>query len=203
MRRTSLVASLFVACLTIAAGCSGRPARVVAPRIDPAAVTEAVFQAADEDRDGALRGGEQKIVPAIAAAAERLDGDGDGAVSRDELSRWLTAVRDARVAINRFEMSLTHRGRPLAGADVRLVPEPFMGSEIQVAEGTTDAQGVVVVAIPGAKYVGANCGLYRVAITGTDNNGKPLSERFATSPTLGVAVGGGIPESGAVRLSLD
>ena len=78
MRRTSHAASLFVACLPMAAGCGGRPARVVAPRIDPAAVTEVVFQAADEDRDGALRGGEQRTVPAIAAAAERLDGDGDG-----------------------------------------------------------------------------------------------------------------------------
>lgn len=198
MRRTSHVASLIFACLPIAAGCSGRPARVVAPRIDPVAVTEAVFQAADEDRDGGLRGGEQRTVPAIAAAAERLDGDADGAVSREELSRWLTAVRDARIAITRFEMTISQRRRPLANAQVRLVPEPFMGGEVQAAEGTTDADGAVLVTIPGAKYPGVNCGLYRVAITGTGNDGKPLGERFASASTFGVAVGAGLPETAVV-----
>lgn len=201
MSRASHVASLIVACLPIAAGCSGRPARVVAPRIDPAAVTEAVFQAADEDRDGGLRAGELKIVPGIAAATERLDGDGDGAVSREELSRWLTAVRDTRVAITRIEMTITQRRRPLANAQVRLVPEPFMGGEVREAEGSTDAEGVVVVTIPGAKYPGVHCGLYRLTITGTGNEGKPLGARFAAASTLGVAVGAGLPET-AVAIDL-
>ena len=195
----SLLALALLACPL--AGCSNRPARVPAPRINPGAIVEAVFEQADADRDGSLRGSEQQAVPSIAAAAGRLDADGDGAVTRDELLGWLEAVRDSRVAINPLEVVVTQRGRPLAGATVRLVPEAFMGGEVQAAEGVTDAGGVAAMTIPGAKYAGVNCGLYRVEITGTD--GKPLPERVNAAATLGVAVGAGAPETGSVEVAVE
>lgn len=185
------------------AGCSSRPARVPAPRINPAAIVEAVFSQADADGDGILRAAEQQTVPAIAAAASRLDADGDGGVGREELLTWLEAVRDSRVAINPLEVIATHRGRPLAGAVVRLVPEPFMGGEVKAAEGTTDADGVAAMTIPDAQYSGVNCGLYRVEISGTGNDGKPLRARANSDMRLGVAVGAGIPETGFVELAAE
>jgi len=195
-----LVIAFLVASL---AGCSNRPARVPAPRINPAAIVEAVFSQADADGDGSLRATEQQTVPAIAAGASRLDADGDGGVAREELRAWLEAVLDSRVAIAPLAIITTHRGRPLAGAVVRLVPEPCMGSEVKAAEGTTDADGVVAMTIPDAQYAGVNCGLYRVEITGTGNDGKPLPAAVDARSLLGVAVGGGIPEMGFVQLAVE
>ena len=40
-----------------------------------------------------------------------------------------------------FTVSVTHNGRPLADATVRLVPESFLGSEFQTASGKTDRTG--------------------------------------------------------------
>jgi hypothetical protein len=184
-------------------GCSTRPARVPAPRIDPAAIAAAVFEKADADRDGRLRGAEQQTVPSIAMAAGTLDADGNGGVTREELASWLEAVRDSRVAVTSLEVIVTQRGRPLAAATVRLVPEPFMGAEVKAAEGVTDAGGVAAVTIPDAKYPGVNCGLYRVEITGAGNDGKPLPEGENKATRLGVAVGAGIPETGSVEFRLD
>jgi hypothetical protein len=184
-------------------GCSNRPARVPAPRINPGTIVEAIYEKADADGDGRLRAAEQQAVPAIAAGASRFDADGDGGVGREELLMWLEAVRDSQVAITPLEILAIHRGRPLAGALVRLVPEPCMGSEVQAAEGTTDADGLAAVTIPGARYAGVNCGLYRVEITGTGIDGKPLPERFNATTTLGMAVGAGTPETGLVEVRLD
>lgn len=199
--RPLILALAFLACPL--AGCSTRAARVPAPRINPAKILDAVFEKADADRDGRLPASEQQTVPSIAMAAGTLDTDGDGAVTREELVAWLEAVRDSRVAVTSLEVMVTQRGRPLAAATVRLVPEPFMGAEVKAAEGLTDAGGVAAVTIPDAKYPGVNCGLYRVEITGAGNDGKPLPEGENTATRLGVAVGAGIPETGSVEFRLD
>lgn len=205
MPRVSLLQPMLVITSTawLLVGCSNRPARVPAPRINPTAIADAVFERADADRDGSLRAAEQQAVPAIGMAAGRFDRDADGAVSREELRAWLEAVRDSRVAITQLEIVVGHRGRPLSNATVRLVPEAFMGNEVKVAEGVTDSDGLAVMMMPEAKYPGVNCGLYRVEITGTGNDGKPLPERMNAATTLGVAVGAGVPETGSVDLRLD
>lgn len=203
MRRLLSMIAAGVVIVVESGGCSGRPARVVAPRIDPAAITAAVFDKADSDGDGRLVGSELATVPAIAAAASHLDSDGDKAVSREELLGWLTAVRDSRVAITAFETLVTQRGKPLVGATVRFVPEAFMGPGVRSAEGVTGDDGAAVVTIPDAKYPGVNCGFYRVEITGTGNDGRPLPARVNTDTTLGLAVGGGVPEMGFVQIAVD
>jgi len=195
-----LVIAFLVASL---AGCSDRPARVPAPQINPAAIVEAIFSQADADGDGSLRATEQQTIPAIAAGASRLDTDGDGGVAREELRAWLEAVLDSRVAITPLQIIMAHRSRPLAGVKVRIVPEPFMGGEVKAAEGTTDADGAAAMTIPDAQYAGVNCGLYRVEITGTGNDGKPLPAAVDARSPLGVAVGAGIPEAGFVQLVVD
>lgn len=192
-----------VVILLVVTGCGqGRPARVVAPAIDTEAVTTAVFTAADADGSGRLESGELVTVPGIASAAGVLDTDGDRAVSRQELSAWLDTVRRSKVAIMAFEPQVRHRGRPLAAAVVKLVPESFMGHEMKAAEGTTDADGIAQVTIPGGRYPGVNCGVYRVEITGTGNDGRPLPERYNSTSTLGVAVGGPVSEQGPAVFEL-
>ncbi|MFM8414495.1 MAG: hypothetical protein ACKOCX_07195 [Planctomycetota bacterium] len=184
-----------VACLVLAValGCgSARPARIPAPPLDPAAVADAA----------AAAGGLEKL-PAIASGKAGLDTDGDTKVSRDELIAWLEQVRNSKVAITSLAVQVTHKGKPLSGAAVKLVPESCMGGRIQEAAGTTDDSGVAMVAIAGAEYPGVNCGLYRVEITGSGNDGKPLAAPYNSRSTLGVAVGGMLPESGMAVFELN
>lgn len=186
----------------MAGGCGpGRPTRVPAPSLDPATVATAVMAAADGDSSGTISGAELAKVPALVDAIGVLDSDGDKALSREELVAWLQVVKDSRVAITSFNATVTHKGKPLVDATVRLVPESFMGGETKAAEGRTDQDGVAMVTIPDSKYPGVNCGLYRVEITGTD--GKPLPASFNTSTKLGVAVGGFLPENGMATFVLE
>jgi hypothetical protein len=187
-----------VAVLLAAAGCGpARPARIPAPPLDPAAVAGAALGGA-----GPLAAVDLAKVPALAAALPLLDTDGDKKLSRDELVAWLTEVRDSKVAITSLAVEVKHKGRALQNAEVRFVPEAFMTS-VKPAEGTTDDSGMTMVSIPGSEYPGVNCGLYRVEITGQGNDGKPLAAKYNTATTLGVAVGGMLPENGMVSYVLE
>lgn len=190
--------------LVIAAGCGpSRPKRIVPPDLDPEAVTAAVMVQADADRDGTISKRELAGVPALVSAAPALDTNGDGGLSAAEVREWLDQIKASRVAITSFSGRVTHLKRPLAGAEVKLVPESFMGAGMQAAGGVTDAEGLFSATIPNATYPGVNCGLYRVEITGQGNDGKPLAARYNAQTTLGVAVGGAVPENGSVDFSLE
>jgi len=179
-------------------GCGpARPTRLPAPALDPAAVADAALGGS-----GPQGKAELKQVPALAFALDLLDKDGDKKLSREELIGWLTEVRDSKVAITSLSVEVKHKGRPVKNATVRFIPESFM-TEVKEAGGTTDDTGMAMVSIPGSEYPGVNCGLYRVAISGQGNNGKALPAKYNAETTLGVAVGGMLPENGMVTFVLE
>lgn len=191
-RDLSLTASVILLA-TAGTGCGpSRPARIPAPPLDPAAVATA-----------AAAGGDLDKLPAIASGRVVLDTDKDKKVSQAELITWLEEVRNSRVAITSLAFQVSHKGKPLSGAEIRLVPEACMGGAIKEAAGKTDQSGTSMVTIPGSEYPGVNCGLYRVEITGTGNDGKPLAATYNAQSTLGAAVGGMLPENGMVVYELN
>ena len=178
---------------TASGGCGpSRPARIPAPALDPPAVAPAAAATGDLDK-----------LPAIAFGRVVLDTDKDKKVSQAELTTWLEEVRDSRVAITSIALQVSHKGKPLSSAQVRLVPEACMAGGIKEASGQTDQSGMSMVTIPGSEYPGVNCGLYRVEITGTGNDGKPLAAKYNSQSTLGVAVGGMLPENGMAVFELN
>jgi hypothetical protein len=192
IRPTRLRFGLLAVVAAALAGCGpSRPARIPAPPLDPEAVADAAAAA------GAL-----EKLPAIGFGRATLDTDGDKRVSRDELVAWLKEVRDSKVAITSVAVQVTQRGKPLSGADVKLVPEACMGGAIKEATGTTDDSGVAMVTIPGGEYPGVNCGLYRVEVTGSGADGKALPAKYNAASRLGVAVGGMLPENGMASFDL-
>ncbi len=187
-----------------AAGCgSPRSSSVTPPALDAAAVTAAVMAQADTDSDGQLTKQELERVPALAVSLAALDTNSDGRLAAAELRTWLDAVRGAGVAFTPLTVSVTHNDKPLERAEVRLVPESFMAGRVGAATGQTDSFGTAVLSIPESGYPGVHCGLYRIEITGTGNDGKPLPPHFNAESTLGVAVGAGVPEYGMVSFTLD
>lgn len=196
--------STLLTILVVAVGCGpARPKRIEPPPLDPDAVVAALMARADADGDGVVKRGEFGRVGALAKAAQDFDEDHDGAISAAELRQWLEQVRASRIAITSFAGEVRHLKRPLANATVKLVPEDFMGPGMQAAAGVTDESGRFSATIPDAKYPGVNCGFYRVEITGQGNDGKPLPETFNTRSTLGVAVGGRLPENGVAVFVLE
>lgn len=185
-------------------GCgSSTPKRIMPPALDVQAVTKAVMAAADANGDGGLDRQELARMPGLAGGLALLDADSSDSLSAAEITSWLDAIKASRVAITSLTVQVAHKGKPLADATVKLVPESFMGAEVRAAEGRTDASGSAPVSIPGNRYPGVNCGLYRVEITGTGSDGKPLPARYNADTILGVAVGGVLPENGAVSFDLD
>jgi hypothetical protein len=195
------------ACCLVAAlaawGCGPlRPARLVPPALDVATIAAGIMQA-DANGDDELDAGELAKAPAFVAAVGVLDRDGDKALSRAELKSWLSDIRSSKVAIHSAAVVVKHKGRPLAEAAVKFVPEPFMGAAAAPAGGTTDAAGQAGITIPGSRYPGINCGVYRIEISGSGNDGRPLASRYNASSTLGAAVGGELPVDGVFLFTLE
>lgn len=187
-----------------AAGCGpSRPARIVPPALDPEAVTTAVLSRADADSDGIVEEAELAAVPALVGAVEDMDADHDGGISKAELRRWFDRLHTSRIAITSFAGNVRHLQRPLANVTVKLTPEPFMGQDMKAAEGTTDADGRFSATIPGSKYPGINCGLYRVEITGQGNDGKPVAAKYNAQSILGAAVSGQSSNAGVANFVLE
>ena len=190
--------------LAAAGGCgSSPPKRLVPPALEPRAVLAAIMKTADEDTNGSIDRHEIVRIPGLASALEFLDTDSSGDLSAAEIKSWLDAVKDSRVAIISLSVGVRLKGKPLGNVSVRLVPEPCMGNGPTIAEGRTDATGNATVSIPGSRYAGVNCGIYRVEIAGTGADGMPLPARYSSASELGAAVGGPLPRGGAVMFDLE
>ena len=163
------------------------PRRIAAPSFDPEnAATKAMTQY-DANRDGFLDAEELDKCPALKNALKQLDTDGDGRLSREELLHRLQQFKKTDVGVFSTTVKVRMDGEPLVGALVEMEPEPFMGSSIKPAQGTTDDSGRALMRIAGPEPPGCNFGFYRVRISQKDASGEELvPDHF--QGTLGIEV---------------
>jgi hypothetical protein len=114
-----------------------------------------------------------------------MDQDGDGALSADELRTRFEKFESAGVAVRTPSYVVMYRGRPLAEADVKFVPEPFLEDVIEPAHGTSEADGSVLPTGPIEGVIGMRPGYYRVEVTSPHVE---LPAKFNSATTLGVEV---------------
>ena len=119
------------------------------------------------------------------ACLPTIDANGDGAVSREEIEKRLAAYIAAAPHIEPFVCFVWHRGKPLTGATVRLVPEPFLADDLPAATGTVGDDGFCVVAIDAEKMPIVHAGMYRVEVRSPHVN---LPDKFNDRTELGVEV---------------
>lgn len=182
---------LLLAWVAATAGCGQRlPDWMVPPPVDPRALTKAVMAQADADKNGMLDTNELAAIPALRDVVSLLDTSSDQQLSMDELTAWFEQLKKEGVSHREAGLVIKDRGKPLANALVKIVPEPCMGGTIEPAEGRTDKEGCVVLNIPTSLVTGVRSGLYRLEITGTRAKGKPIPAQYNTETTLGLAVGG-------------
>jgi hypothetical protein len=138
----------------------------------------------DSNGDGALDEKELARVPGLKSARKQLDSSGQGKITEAEISARINSWR--RTGAGRLGVSckVMHKGKPLPGAQVSFVPEPFLGGGLQGGGGTTNSQGIAT--IDGASGLpGMSCGFYRVEIT---KQGEAIPAKYNSETELGQEV---------------
>jgi hypothetical protein len=170
--RAATATCVLISSLLIFGGCGSlsKP-RVAPPKVDPRAAAAEAIRLYDANGDGSLDEAELGACPAMKQARERFDKDGNGRISQEEITQQLQNIYSSAVGLLEVHCTVLRNGRPLAGATVRFIPEPFLGDDLQTAIGTTDADGVAVPSIPAEhlpdrlrKAPLMQVGLYRVEI---------------------------------------
>jgi hypothetical protein len=141
---------LFVLFGSIAAlvGCSRGPGRFEAPEVDPESAAASAMELYDANDDAALSKEELANCPGILAQIKLYDQNGNGAVDQDEISRRLADLLKYRTGATGLNALVLYNGKPLGGATVVLEPEPYLGDQVQKAEGVTDGAGSADLGIP-------------------------------------------------------
>ena len=185
-------------------GCSYTPSRVQMPKIDSQDSGTAAIEQYDGDKNGLLSSAELAQVPGIQKALKQYDQDKDGSVSAEEISQRIKAWRAAKTGMKPAYCLVTLDVRPLKGAEVKFIPEPFLGTHVKPATGVTNDGGMANMGINTSdlptdqhSLIGVQCGVYRIEVTHPQRSVPP---QYNANSVLGVEVAPGLVTE--VRLAL-
>ncbi len=175
-------------------GCDRKPAPAEMPPLDPKAIASGAMKAYDTGGDGAISGDELKAAACLTdhpdLPVKLIDKNSDGSVSEDEIRSRAQQWIDSNNAIFTFPCTVNMDGKPLEGATVKYVPEPFMGGAVEAATGVTDATGSAVMGIDQAALppelkgiTGVRSGFYKVEIT---HPSVKIPAKYNAQTTLGL-----------------
>ncbi|MGD0900667.1 MAG: hypothetical protein ABR915_22775 [Thermoguttaceae bacterium] len=180
---------LAVAAAVVAAGgCWDSPPPRVLPRAIAPDAAQKALELYDANHDGFLDAQELEKVPGLKAAMKRADLNHDGKLSAEEIKARIESWQSGGVGRMSVPCTVTYNGEPLAGAQVTLEPESFLGGDLKAGTGTTNASGQAMIAAApsGANDApGMSPGFYRVRIT---KSGQAIPARYNTETTLGLEV---------------
>jgi len=180
--------------LLVALGCSQGPKAIPALYVDAKTASDRALELHDTDSDGKLDSDELTAAPGLAYAAERADKDGDASLSGDEIIEMVEAWNAKSIGLLTLRANIKLKGRPLAGANVRLEPEEFLDGQVEAAIGVTDEFGDAFLTVPKEKRPiadsppGAQLGLYRVVISRQKNGKETVPTKYNVETTLGQEV---------------
>jgi len=117
------------------------------PTVNPSRAADDAVELHDKDGSGALSQSELAASPGLLATINKYDTSGDKELDRDEIEARLSEMYSSGAGLTSFDCRLLLDDRPLRGAQVRLVPEPFLGDAVKSGSGVTDAAGAVTVGI--------------------------------------------------------
>ena len=151
----------------------------------------------DTDGDRKLSATELEASPGLSASLATYDTDGDGMISEAEIAARLQQFVDTNVALNRLSAEVTLDGRPLGDAEVRFVPEVYLGEQIRPASGKTRKGGTASMAVADEDLPenqkgirGIHAGTFRVEITHPE---REIPAEYNTQTTLGYETTPGNP----------
>ena len=164
-----------------------KPNRIIPPAIDAEKAGKLALEKYDTNHDGKIDGKELDAAPAIRAAMDTIDANNDGAVTAEEITARVKAWQASKIGRMAFSCKVTYKDQPLDGAEVRFIPEEFLGSNLPAATGKTDANGMAMISVPLKDDLppGVPPGLYRVEIT---KPGLDIPAKYNRETTLGQEV---------------
>jgi hypothetical protein len=175
--------------LLVLAGCSRGPARVDAPSVDPESAADKAIELYDSNQDQSLSNEELADCPGILASLSLYDPDGNRRVDRHEIVQRLKELLKNRVGLTQLRSHVTFRGKPLVGATIVFEPEPYLGTEVEAARGTTNSHGSAQMSVSEDILPGhvrtmklMHYGTYKVRIT---HPSIKLPAKYNTQTTLG------------------
>jgi len=171
----------------------------------------------DANKDGSLDYDELAKAPGLQAAVSRIKklASRHAEATESQLAHAKITAADIDARIQEWKKRGTgrigvtcrvfRRGSPLANAEVKFVPEEFLGPGLTTGTGTTDAKGDAKVSQPSTgkddRGIGMSPGFYRVEIT----KGNEIPAIYNTATTLGqeVAIDAIGISTGGVEFDLD
>jgi hypothetical protein len=150
-------------------GCSKKP-KSYAPEVDPVAAGYAALEQYDDNDDGKISGPELDKAASLKSNLANIDLDNDRAVTADEIADRIRCWQTTKMLRTRTPIHCTvyHNKQFLADAEVKLVPEKFLGDKMKIAKGKTNANGMAILVMENAEpdaSPGIGPGFYRVEIT--------------------------------------
>ena len=174
--------------LIVALGCTRGPSRLQPPSINASSAGSEAIAMYDADKDGKISGPELDKCPALKAAMAQIDKTGEGAITANMITERIKAWQNSKLGRTSLSCTVLHNGRPLSDAEVRFVPEKFLGENVKIAQGKTYQSGVAMISVETtdrSDSPGIGPGLYRVEIT---KAGKNIPAKYNTETTLGQEV---------------
>jgi hypothetical protein len=193
-RTNYLWALLALAALLQAGGCA-KSDGVTVPTYDPSGSANKALELFDENKNSAIDGSELAKCPGLQAAMPRVDQDGNGKLTANEISARVSQYQTQSVGMMSLTCKVTYNGQPLPGAKITFVPEEFMSKVLKPATGTANVDGQAGLTTEGAPVGGIQVGLYRIQVSLPDAAGQEsLPARFNTESTLGAEVALDVPQ---------
>jgi len=147
------------------------PSRLHPPTMDASAAGAKAIELFDTNEDGKISGAELNKCPGVKAALAQIDPSGDKTVTAEKITARIKAWQASKLGRMSLSCTVLHNGKPLKDAEVKFLPEAFLGKNIQAGSGKTDRNGVAMVSIPTNSRLdppGMAPGLYRVEIRKAD-----------------------------------
>jgi hypothetical protein len=199
---------IFLLAIVGVVGCNSGPVRITQAKVDIPSVVETVFSQYDTDQGGSLSKSELADLASVRRSWGLYDTDGDAEISREEFQQRLEAVFDRRASLVTASCLVMRKGKPLEGAEVRLVPEEFLSDVLPSAVGKTREDGATVLGLAeedlpaGAPRVRdlMRPGLYRVQI---EHASQTIPEKYNSQTVLGQEVSGETTRNGPFVLVLE
>ena len=192
LRPCAALVSLF-----LLSGCSRTPAQFEAPDVNTQSAAVQAIEQYDGNGDKSLSTEELAKCPGILSKITLYDLNADKAVDQEEIATRLAELLKYGTGGTALTARVALNGRPLRGAAVVLEPEPYLGNEVQTAEGVTNGAGSAALGIP-PEYVPEHLrrkklvhfGTFKVRITHPSIS---IPEKYNTDTQLGYETEPGNP----------
>jgi hypothetical protein len=182
MRLSTFCASLLLSAFFIVQlGCTGGPRPVPTQYIDPDGAAKKAMEMYDTNHDGKISGAELDKVPSLKFSLKQHNISLEKGCTADDIAKRIRTWADSKVGSMGFSCQVTKNGQPFQGAEVKFIPESFLGEGLKGGMGKSGG-GMAAISAPIVNKddpPGIPPGFYKVEI-----NGKPTPYGVEVAPDI-------------------